>query len=334
MNGKSSRRRVLGVSLIALALALLGVGLYAATHADRPASAFETNGALQVAPSPAGPWSDTVESPWGADAMAPGDTVSGTVYLRSASPDLPDTAAMIVAAIGDVEDNQYWHNLVILDMSLDGRDLLPQWTPCFESAGLTLAGLRDCEERPSLPPPPGGNGVPFTMTIRFREGAWNRVQGATTGPFHLRFSLVRQADEPGEPTVTPTVTVSPVTPTPTAIPGTSTPMPTPTATPGTPTPTPTPTATPGTPTLTPTVTVPPVVPTAPTSPTPPTPTVTVPAEPPSSPSDHAPARPPGPPPTGTGSANQPADTVAFAVVAMVLGVGITFAAVRAIRRRS
>ncbi len=308
MNGKSSRRRVLGVSLIALALALLGVGLYAATHADRPASAFETNGALQVAPSPAGPWSDTVESPWGADAMAPGDTVSGTVYLRSASPDLPDTAAMIVAAIGDVEDNQYWHNLVILDMSLDGRDLLPQWTPCFESAGLTLAGLRDCEERPSLPPPPGGNGVPFTMTIRFREGAWNRVQGATTGPFHLRFSLVRQADEPGEPTVTPTVTVSPVTPTPTA--------------------------TPGTPTLTPTVTVQPVVPTAPTSPTPPTPTVTVPAEPPSSPSDHAPARPPGPPPTGTGSANQPADTVAFAVVAMVLGVGITFAAVRAIRRRS
>lgn len=197
---------------------------------------------IELAPAGTQSFGATIGPIWSIADGAPGVAVTGGIQVRVTNLPPDATAALSVRAdyTASAGNSAMAEAVVVTAMTLDGDDLLPAWSGCTSSLGLTLADLKNCSAPPSLPVPPAV-GARFEMTLTIAREASNTLQGISAGPFTVIFGLAGDAPEPtptptSTPTQTPTVTPT-STPTQTA---TATPAPTQTPTPVPLTPTPAP----------------------------------------------------------------------------------------------
>lgn len=166
---------------------------------------------LQIAPASApSNWASSAGPAWGFAPGAPGTQTSGYVWLRSVDISHPATTSMTLQAVLDKTSTPgFAAQILVTTMELGSTNLLPLWSGCASSTGLTLADLASCALSPKLPTPPGGNGATFAMVFEMDPATGNPFQGATLGArfvFTLNDTTPPDIIIPLSPTATTTAT--------------------------------------------------------------------------------------------------------------------------------
>lgn len=179
--------RVLGATVIAVGL--LGGGVEVLTSRPQVAHAAEPP-RLEVAPLGTTTWGDTITATWALLNARPGSTTAAGLTLRVASGSPGNHSdhadyALVLRATTSGSAHLAGH-LLVTAMTLDGADLLPEWTGCTAGT-LTLASLATCAEPPLLPLPSTA-GSDFAMELTVDPTLGNDGQGATIPAFSLAFS--------------------------------------------------------------------------------------------------------------------------------------------------
>lgn len=225
MNALTILGRVLrfgGIAVLVIAtLAMAGTG----PLAPGGAQAQTADERLQIAPSAAGPWGRSLDGIWSVDALLPGESISGAVFLRVINTPPGATGALLVgASLGD-GGGALGEVITVTELSVGGIDSLWRYQLGCGVEQVTLAVLSAC----AVPlPPPDDEGTLFVLTLALDAAAGNVYQGMSHPVLQLVFTITGEDaidQEPG-PTETPTPT-----PDGTGTPGGGTPTASPTPTP-------------------------------------------------------------------------------------------------------
>jgi hypothetical protein len=173
------------IGLMVLGLALVGRhqgGLF--TSASAAAGDH-----LQIAPANSQNFGTSADGIWTMSNAAPGQSVSGSIQLRSVGTFTPQNTTLRLAAIlGGSGSQLLLSHLFITQMSFGGADVLPVFSACASGGHLTLAGLGACSGA-TLPLPPAGGGAVFAMTLQVDPAGGNELQGLTAGTLQFVFTL-------------------------------------------------------------------------------------------------------------------------------------------------
>jgi hypothetical protein len=177
--------------LASVTLALMVTGfVLVSTKADAfsTLAAAVTGPNLEISAAGGSVWSGSTGPAWTLTNAAPGDSVTGTVRLRTLEA-APARSALVLRAEAPDATPGFAEHLFITSMSLGGEDLRPSWGGCTGGGVLTLGDLAACPELTAALPVPSLDGEDFVMTIQLDPALGNAFQGASMGGVTFEFAL-------------------------------------------------------------------------------------------------------------------------------------------------
>jgi hypothetical protein len=143
---------------------------------------------LEIRDASRGVWGQTTGPAWTLTNAAPGDSVTGTVWLRTLEAVMEGTG-LVLRADAPAATQGFAAHLFITLMSLGGSDLLGYWGGCTGGGKVTLEILATCPEQDARLPVPGTGGEDIVMTIQVDPALGNAFQGASMGGLTFEFAL-------------------------------------------------------------------------------------------------------------------------------------------------
>ncbi len=157
---------------------------------------------LQIAPASTRNFGSSADGIWVMQNAGAGDSVTGSVLLRTVGSLNPLNSSLRLSASLDGTGNEaFASRLFVTAMVYDSEDVLPLWSGCLAGNQLSVASLAACPGQSLLPLPAPGDGTPFSMTVELDPDAPNELQGQRSGVLTLTFRLADTTADSSNPAV-------------------------------------------------------------------------------------------------------------------------------------